>query len=65
MRWRTGNKNARNLYCVTADGEEFHVGVMFTEALGRYVADTLNERGANDPPMPDGDIGTPARPGNP
>lgn len=54
MRWRVGHKNARNIYLVTADGDEFHVGVMFTESLGRYVAEFLNERGATEPPA---DIG--------
>lgn len=61
MAWRTGHRNARNLYYVTGNGEDIHAGVMFTEALGRYVADQLNRRDATDPPLPGGDIGTPAR----
>lgn len=66
MRWRTGHKNARNIYLLTADGDEIHVGVMFTEALGRHVADTLNARDINDdPPIPGGDIGNPVTPVTP
>jgi len=61
MAWRTGHKNARNIYYATS-GADIHVGVMFTEALGRYVADELNRRDADQPPLPGGDIGTPARP---
>ncbi|WP_086668052.1 hypothetical protein [Lentzea kentuckyensis] len=64
MRWRTGNKNARNIYFVTADGDELHVGVMFTESLGRYITAALNDLEATDPPMPGGDISAPARPDN-
>lgn len=56
VRWRVGNRNARNVYLVTPTGE-FHAGVMFTESLGRYVVSYLNERGAVDPPEPADDIG--------
>lgn len=62
MHWRTGRKNARNIYFVSATGDEFHVGVMFTEALGRYTVEYLNQRDATQPPLPDGEIGEPARP---
>lgn len=61
MAWRTGHKNARNLYYVTRDHEDIHVGVMFTEALGLYVADQLNRRNTAQPPLPGGDIGAPAQ----
>ncbi len=61
-RWRVGNKNARNIYFVTPDGEELHVGVMFTASLGRYVVTHLNERGATAPPRPPGEVGEPAAP---
>ena len=61
MEWRTGNSNARNIYFVTSDGSDIHVGVMFTEGLGRYVVAYLNERDATQPPLPDGEIGAPAR----
>lgn len=62
MKWRVGNKNARNLYLVTADGTELHVGVMFTEALGRYVVAHLTRTGATHPPVPTGDVGEPVAP---
>lgn len=64
MRWRTGNKNARNLYLRTAAGDEYHAGVMFTEALGRYVADALNRSDTADPPIPNGEDDTPFRSNN-
>lgn len=50
VRWRVGNKNARNVYMDTKAGE-FHVGVMFTEPLGRYVVEHLNRCGATTPPV--------------
>lgn len=61
LAWRTGNHNARNLYYVTRDNEDIHVGVMFTESLGLYVVDQLNRRDTAQPPLPGGDIGAPAR----
>lgn len=42
MRYRTGNRNARNIYQVGDDGTEVHVGCMFTEDDGRRVVAALN-----------------------
>jgi len=58
MHWRNGNKNARNIYFVTANGDEIHVGVTFTESLGRYITEALNTAGATEPHLPGGDIGS-------
>jgi hypothetical protein len=41
-RYRTGNRNARNIYRIMDDGVEQHVGCMFTEADGREVVASLN-----------------------
>lgn len=40
-KYRTGNRNARNIYRVTLDGEQ-HVGCMFTEDDGRHTVAALN-----------------------
>lgn len=40
--FRTGNKNARNVYRVWPDGTEEHVGCMFTEADGVAIVECLN-----------------------
>lgn len=53
MSYRSGNKNARNLYRVHPDGEE-HIGCMFTEAAGLTVVAALNRTA----PRPhDGELG--------
>jgi hypothetical protein len=42
-RYRTGNRNARNVYRIVDGGAEQHVGCMFTEADGREVVAALND----------------------
>lgn len=40
-RYRTGNRNPRNIYLVTEDGET-HVGCVFDPAFGPIVVRALN-----------------------
>ena len=42
-RFRTGNRNSRNIYAVNKDGSEEHVAVAFAEDFGPYVVEALNE----------------------
>jgi len=42
-RYRTGNKNPRNIYLVDDDGHEVHVGVMFDPLDGPRTARALNQ----------------------
>jgi hypothetical protein len=42
-RYRTGNRNARNVYRIMDDGTEQHVGCMFAEDDGREVVAALND----------------------
>lgn len=59
--YRTGNKNARNIYRVLPDGTEEHVGCMFSEADGRYTVAALNAwaAGLPGPGMPSAPRSTP------
>ena len=41
--YRTGNKNARNLYQVNPDGSETHIGCTFHEHAGPLVVEALNQ----------------------
>lgn len=43
--YRTGNKNARNIYRVDGDGTEEHIGCMFTEEAGAHAVAALNAHG--------------------